>query len=150
MTIVEVIEKICCGPAFCLRSIDLGGDFDFKIWFSLVAALLPCGAPQLTTAQLVWIKLPSMHHCLAAFQHLKSLRLVKVCVDEEGHASSGKDLGAKKSGNLFNLANYSIEVATSCQWLPTGQLDRESLCVTYCEILYCTFATRCCMFAIWG
>ncbi|KAF7976437.1 hypothetical protein HWV62_6867 [Athelia sp. TMB] len=82
----KVLEEICCGSAPLLSSFNFGVSHIHGGEFTLSEAILPCGAPQLTNAQLEWTEISSIPPCSHAFQQLKSLRLIGIDIDEHGHA----------------------------------------------------------------
>ena len=112
----QVVERTFKQPALFLSSVDLGiahdpaGEFQDALRrsgdFALSEYLLPYGSPRLKTAQLDQINIASIHLCRYAFEHLTSLRLVDIIIDEEGHASLSSALISMQALDHLELHSF--------------------------------------------
>ena len=82
--IEKIVEKVCCGPAPIISSIDfshvLSGGY-----FAPTTVLFPYGTPLLKIAQLDLLHIFSTPHFLYAFQQLTSLRLTDLVLPNKNH-----------------------------------------------------------------
>ncbi|KAF7978997.1 hypothetical protein HWV62_43948 [Athelia sp. TMB] len=119
LSIKHVLGQVCSGPAPLISSIDLGINHAYQEDFRIHVPLFPSGAPQLKTAQLDWIDVTSIRHCLEAFQHLQSLRLIGITLndddDNEIRASLANALISMPVLNHLELNLYEA----SALYLPT-------------------------------